>query len=202
MNMEKTFKEAFMHRRSYYSITNQSPIDNSVIQDILETAIAHTPSPFNSQSARVVLLLGEHHKRLWSIVKRTLQKRLSTEAFRQTEEKIENCFASGYGTVLFFEDQSVVKGLQTKFPPYSERFPEWSLQSSGMLQLAVWAMLEDVGFGASLQHYNPIIDKEVHETFNLDWNWTLIAQMPFGVPLQKPDPKSFLPMADRLKVFK
>ena len=66
------------------------------------------------------------------------------EAFAKTEEKIDNSFACGYGTVLFFEDQKVVKGLQEAFPSYQENFPGWSLQTSAMHQLAVWVMLEDV----------------------------------------------------------
>jgi len=52
------------------------------------------------------------------------------EAFAKTEEKIDNSFACGYGTVLFFEDQKVVKGLQEAFPSYQENFPGWSLQTS------------------------------------------------------------------------
>ena len=45
-------------------------------------------------------------------------------AFAKTEEKIDNSFACGYGTVLFFEDQTVVKGLQEAFPSYQENFPD------------------------------------------------------------------------------
>ena len=51
-----------------------------------------------------------------------------------------------------------------------------------MHQLAVWTMLEDAGFGASLQHYNPLIDKEVRERWDLPAAWRLFAQMPFGMP--------------------
>ena len=46
-----------------------------------------------------------------------------------------------------------------------------------MHQLAVWTMLEDEGMGASLQHYNPLIDDEVRKVWNLSDDWKLIAQM-------------------------
>ena len=165
--MERTFSEALKNRRSYYSITGQSPVTDQEIECIVNLAVRHVPSAFNSQSTRVVLLLGKAHKKLWNIVKDALRKIVPEAAFAKTEEKIDNSFACGYGTVLFFEDQTVVKGLQEAFPSYQENFPGWSLQTSAMHQLAVWVMLEDVGFGASLQHYNPLIDDEVRRAWNL-----------------------------------
>ena len=165
--MERSFSEALKHRRTYYSITNQSPIPDQEIECIVNMTVRHVPSAFNSQSTRVVLLLGESHKKLWQIVKDALKKIVPAEAFVKTEEKIDNSFACGYGTVLFFEDQKVVKGLQEAFPSYQDNFPGWSLQTSAMHQLAIWVMLEDVGFGASLQHYNPLIDDEVRRAWNL-----------------------------------
>ena len=71
-----------------------------------------------------------------------------------------------------------------------------------MHQLAVWAMLEDAGFGASLQHYNPLVDKAVMAEWKLPENWELVAQMPFGVPLQEPGQKEFNPIEERVRVFK
>ena len=47
-------------------------------------------------------------------------------------------------------------------------------------------MLEDAGMGASLQHYNPLIDDEVRKAWNLPGDWKLVAQMPFGVPVAQP----------------
>ena len=65
-------------------------------------------------------------------MKDALKKIVPAEAFVKTEEKIDHSFACGYGTVLFFEDQKVVKGLQEAFPAYQENFPGWSLQTSAM----------------------------------------------------------------------
>lgn len=200
--MERPFSEALKYRRTYYSITNQSPVSDEEIEHIVDFAVTHVPSAFNSQSTRVVVLLGESHKKLWKIVKEALKKIVPKEAFGQTEEKIDHSFACGYGTILFFEDQWVVKGLQEAFPLYQENFPGWSLQTSGMHQLAVWVMLEEAGLGASLQHYNPLIDDEVHREWQLPEHWHLISEMPFGAPAHQPGEKEYQPLEDRVKVFK
>lgn len=199
--MEKTLKTSIENRRSYYAITNQSPISDAEIENIINFAVKHVPSAFNSQSTRVVLLLGEHHKKLWSIVSEVLRKKMSTSSFSETEQKI-NSFAAGYGSVLFFEDYSVVESLQKVFPSYADNFPIWSHHTSAMHQLTIWTMLEDAGFGASLQHYNPIIDAEVRQQWNLPESWKLIAQMPFGKTTAEPGEKTFQPLEGRIKVFK
>ena len=96
--MERTFREALRHRRSYYALAPESPIDDARIEEIVRFAIKHVPSAFNSQSTRAVLLLHEHHDELWKIVKRTLRAIVPEGAFARTEEKIEHSFAAGYGT--------------------------------------------------------------------------------------------------------
>ena len=84
-----------------------------------------------------------------------MRKRVPAEVFGKTEEKIDGCFACGYGTILYFEDMAIVRSLQESFPTYKDNFPIWAEQTDAMHQLAVWTMLEDAGMGASLQHYNP-----------------------------------------------
>ena len=54
--MERSFSEALKQRRTYYSITNQSPISDQEIECIVNMTVRHVPSAFNSQSTRVVLL--------------------------------------------------------------------------------------------------------------------------------------------------
>ena len=68
----KSLKEALAHRRSYYAISNESPISEGELKELIEFTIKTTPSAFNSQSTRIVLLLGNQHKKLWEIVKDTL----------------------------------------------------------------------------------------------------------------------------------
>ena len=136
------------------------------------------------------------------IEKDTLRKIVPAEAYKATEAKIDNSFEAGYGTVLFFEDTAVVEGLQKQFPSYKDNFPVWSQQTSAMHQLAIWTMLEDAGFGASLQHYNPLIDEAVAKPWYINPNWKLIAEMPFGTSTQEPGEKQFAPLEERILVFK
>ncbi|MDR5659670.1 nitroreductase family protein [Serpentinicella sp. ANB-PHB4] len=199
--MSKDFHTAVKERRSIYGISKESPISDEKIQEIIDFSVLYTPTAFNSQSGRVVLLLGKHHDKLWDFTKEALRKIVDAESFPQTEEKI-NSFQSGYGTVLFFEDQNVVKGLQEKFPSYKENFPLWSEQASGILQYIVWTSLELEGLGATLQHYNGLIDDDVQKEWKTPENWKLIAQMPFGKPTGPAGEKDFQPLDERIKVYK
>lgn len=198
--MSKDFYSAIQDRRTIYGIGNQPAISDERILEVIEQAVKDAPSAFNSQSGRVVLLLGDQHHKLWDITKETLRKIVPAENFSQTEEKI-NSFRSGYGSVLFFEDQSVIEDLQAKFSLYKDNFPVWSQHSSGMLQYIIWTSLEIEGLGASLQHYNPLIDDEVKKQWNIPEKWKLIAQLPFGNPTAPAGEKQFMPLEDRIKVF-
>ncbi|EMA6344077.1 nitroreductase family protein [Bacillus cytotoxicus] len=199
--MAKDFYTAIEDRRSVYAISKEQVVSDEKIQEVIQHAVKHTPSAFNSQSARVVVLLGEQHDKLWDLTKETLRKIVPENNFGATEEKM-NAFKSGYGTVLFFEDSKVVEGLQEQFALYKDNFPKWSEQSSGMLQFAIWTALEIEGFGATLQHYNPLIDDEVKKEWNVPGSWKLIAQMPFGKPVAPAGEKEFQPLENRVKFYK
>jgi Predicted oxidoreductase related to nitroreductase len=199
--MSKDFFSAVADRRTFYNISKEAVVSDDKIKEIIEKAVKHTPSAFNSQSARVVLLLEKQHDKLWDITTEALRKIVPSDNFSSTEEKI-NSFKNGYGTVLFFEDVSVVESLQSQFPLYKDNFPIWSQQASGMHQFVVWTGLEIEGFGVSLQHYNEVIEVDVKKEWNIPSNWKLIAQMPFGKPTKEPDEKQFNPLEDRIKVFK
>jgi hypothetical protein len=198
--MKRDFTQAVEHRRTYYGIEKSSPVSREEIIKIVEHSVKYVPSSFNSQSARTVVLFGDQHDRLWEIVRETLRPLVPADSFGQTSAKIDS-FKNGYGTVLFFEDQAVVEGLQAQFSLYKDNFPVWSLQSSGMLQYVIWTSLEDAGLGASLQHYNPLIDDQVHAEWKLPASWKLLAQMPFGKPTADPGDKEFAPLEDRVKIF-
>jgi predicted oxidoreductase (fatty acid repression mutant protein) len=200
--MQNSLWDAVRARRSYYAISKEQVATDERIEALVGEAVQHVPSAFNSQSSRVVILLGEQHDRLWDLTKDELRKIVAPESFKATEGKIDGAFRSGYGTILYFEDTSVIEGMQLMFPAYHDNFPVWSNQSSGMLQYAIWTALESEGFGATLQHYNPVIDGAVHAAWDIPASWQLIAQMPFGKPVSQPAEKEFQPLAARLRLFK
>ena len=199
--MTKTFKEAIKNRRTFYQIDNKSTLSEKELLDLIRFAVEHVPSAFNSQTTRVVLLTGEAHPKFGNIVKNTLRKQIPAEAFVKTEQKIDGSFACGYGTILYFEDMSIVHALQEQFSTYKDNFPVWAEQTDAMHQFAIWTMLEDAGMGASLQHYNPLIDDVVRAAWSLPLHWKLIAQMPFGVPVAQPGPKEVMPLDERVFAF-
>jgi Predicted oxidoreductase related to nitroreductase len=198
--MTKDFLTAVAERRTYYGISKETEISDSRIKELIDHAVKYTPSAFNSQSTRVILLLGSHHDHLWEMAKEALRKLVPVDQFGSTEGKI-NAFKNGYGTILFFEDMSVVEGLQKQFALYKDNFPIWSQQSNGMHQYVIWTALEEEGLGVSLQHYNEVIEADVKKEWKIPDNWKLIAQMPFGKPTAAPDAKECLPIEERVKVF-
>ncbi|MWC27940.1 nitroreductase family protein [Paenibacillus sp. MMS18-CY102] len=200
--MANTFLSAVKKRRSYYGISKEQVISEQQIQEIVEEAVKYSPSSFNSQSARVVLLFNEQSDKFWDLTTEVLRGIVGDgDQFESTAQKMAS-FRNGSGTVLFFEDSAVVEGLQKQFPSYADNFPIWSGHSSGMLQFVVWTALEQEGLGASLQHYNPIVDADVKKEWNVPDNWKLVAQMPFGKPAAEPGEKQFQPIEERVKVFK
>ena len=198
--MSKDFYSVLKERRSFYDISPESKVSDERIAEIIKEAVLCSPSAFNSQSAKVILLLNEQHKKLWSLTKEALKEVVSSENWQQTEDKIAS-FANGYGTVLYFDDAAIVEGLQQKFQLYSDKFPIWAQQSNGILQYMIWASLQAEGFGASLQHYNPLVDHAVKSAWNVPDSWALTAQMPFGVPIKYPDKKSKLPIEERFAMY-
>ena len=189
------------NRRSIYALGNDLPISEEAVTDLIKAAVKASPSSFNSQTSRVVILMDDAHAKLWDIVENTLKPLTPAEAFPNTQAKLAS-FAAGKGTILFFEDTNVVKALQEQFSLYAENFPIWSDQSTGIAQHAVWVALSEANIGASLQHYNPIIDEEVATTWNIPTNWKLTGQMPFGSIKAPAGEKDFMDDAERFMVIK
>jgi hypothetical protein len=60
--------------------------------------------------------------RVWDIAKKQIKAIVPEDAWPASETRL-NGFQGAYGTVLLYEDQSVVKGLQENIPLYAEHFP-------------------------------------------------------------------------------
>ena len=197
----KTLQQLAEKRRSIYALSNQLPVSNDEIVKLVEHAVLHTPSAFNSQSTRIVLLFGEDHKKLWDITEETLKVIVGDdEKFQGTKDKIAG-FRAGAGTVLFFEDKGVVRNMQEAAPLYADKFPIWAHQTSAMHQYMIWTALASIDVGANLQHYNPVIDQRVADAWDIADDWELNAQMVFGAIEQPAGDKAFQPLDKRMKVF-
>ncbi len=203
--MGKLMKNSFLlnleRRRTIYCLGDSVTQPKKHISDLVNKAVKLSPSAFNSQSTRVVILFGNHHCKLWALVKHELSKLLTFDALDTSLSKIDACCSSGFGTVLFFEDTSVIKKLEQIYPLYAENFKNWSEQANGMAQLSVWTALAAENIGASIQHYNPIIDEGVSQEWRIPSNWKLIAQLPFGTIEKDPEDKTFITDEERCIIF-
>lgn len=198
--MSTSFLKTLERRRTQYALGKDLPLAKDEVSALIQQAIKLSPSSFNSQSSRAVILHGEQSVAFWDIVKDELRKIVPADAFDGTAAKLDS-FAAGAGTVLFYEDQDVVTGLQQQFPLYADNFPIWSEHSSGIAQFAVWTALAEAGIGASLQHYNPLPDAAVAEKWNLPASWKLRAQLPFGSHGAGFADKTFIDDALRFRQF-
>ena len=186
-------------RRTIYALNKNLPLPAAEVAKIIEHAVLHTPSSFNSQSTRVVVLFGAEHEKLWQITEDALRAIVPADKFEPTAQKLA-MFKAAAGPVLFFEDQEVVQGLQAQFPAYADNFPVWAEHTDAMHQYAVWTTLAEAGIGANLQHYNPLIDNAVAEAWDIPASWRLRAEMVFGGIAAPAGEKAFAPLEGRFKV--
>lgn len=195
-----TFTDTLKNRRSIYHLGRNVSLSNEELTALIKEAIKESPTTFNAQSTRAVILFGDAHEKLWEITEEALRPLTPAEAFPNTQNKLAS-FKNGYGTVLFFKDTDVVKGLQEQFELYADNFPDWSEQSNGIATANTWVALVDKGLGANLQHYNPVIDEAVAKEWNIPSNWKLRSQLVFGSPETPAGEKEYMNDADRFRVF-
>ena len=199
--MSNQFIDLITKRRTIYAIGKKVEHSPEFLTDLIQTAIKQSPSSFNSQSSRAVILFNTEHEKFWTFVAEKLKSYAKDEeSAAKTTAKMAS-FAAGVGTVLFFEDLDVIQNLQEQFPSYAENFPVWAEHSTAIAQFATWTTLHTLGLGASLQHYNPIVDAEVAQMFDIPENWKLRAQLVFGSIESLAGEKTFIENSERFKSF-
>ncbi|MBQ9271364.1 MAG: nitroreductase family protein [Alphaproteobacteria bacterium] len=194
-------QDSLSRRRSIYQLNDHLPVSEICFVETIEACVKHCPTPFNAQSARVAILFGKAHKLLWQNIWDSLQTVVSAKQSNSAKKKIDS-FANSAGTILFFEENKTLMSLKKQFPQYAKNMRLWMQQANGMLQYMIWQTLSENEIGASLQHYNELIDKTVNKIYDLPKTWELVAQMPFGAIESEPMPKTFLPMEERVRVIK
>lgn len=195
------YTDQLKKRRTIYTLGNTISLSEAELEDLVKEAVKESPSSFNSQTSRVVILFDDASKKLWDITKEALRPLTPAENFPNTEAKLDS-FAAGKGTILFYEDHDIVKNLQEQFELYADNFPIWSEHSTGIAQHSVWVALAQENIGASLQHYNPVIDDAVAKEWDIPAAWVLRAQMPFGSIEAPAGEKEYMNDADRFRTFK
>lgn len=92
------FFDAVKARRTMYQLSNESTIPDSRIKEIVNDAMLHTPSSFNSQTTRMVVLLKEHHVKMWDATTEVYKQQLPEDKFKPAKERFDG-FRAAYGTV-------------------------------------------------------------------------------------------------------
>ena len=188
-------------RRSIYALGKNVSFTNEEISALVKDTIKNLPTAFNNQTTRAIITFGESHDKVWDIVLARLRKEVKDDdAFAKTTAKI-NSFKAGYGTILYFTDTDVVDAYKKQAPLYADNFYDWSEQGMGIANFAVWTALAENELGASLQHYNPLIDDQIREAFNVPANWRLRAEMPFGSVEAQAGDKDYMDDDQRFKTF-
>jgi predicted oxidoreductase (fatty acid repression mutant protein) len=145
--LASTISEGFRARRSIRALTNETKISDARIEELVSDVTLHTPSPFNVQSGRLVVLLKEEHQRLWDIAYEAASASVPQGVFEKMYKPRIAAFRAGYGTVsssffvlefktetwanlltihkvLFYEDPVPFKALEEKWPMLTQKFPE------------------------------------------------------------------------------
>ncbi len=199
--MQNTVLELFALRHSFYDISNKLPIkDNDVVQ-IITKALELYPSPFNSQSSRLMVLFNREHSHFWALVQQALLATAPKDKEEAIVKRIQS-FADGYGTILYFIDKSIISKQEKQMPLYADDFMNWAYQSCAILQFMIWSALAEQNVGASLQHYNPLINNAIKKEYNLPDNLELVAQMPFGGINNIPKPHIVENIGDKIIIKK
>lgn len=199
--LTKEFLQVIQHRRTVYDLSKKEIMNQQELVQYIRELVRDAPSSFNVQSSRVVVLVGDQHDKYWKeIVPQAVSEMLGDKVLEGMREKLNN-FARAYGTVLFFEDERLIKGQQESFPGYAASFPTWSLHSSGMAQLYVWTGLEAAGYGANLQHYGNLTGEKIRKEYNLPNTYQIQSELVFGHP-DKPAPeKTYIPDHERVIAY-
>ncbi|QBO37185.1 nitroreductase family protein [Periweissella cryptocerci] len=199
--MKDTFLNIEKNRRTIYALGKNVELSNDEIENLVKDAIKEAPTAFNNQSTRAIVLFGAKHDEFWDIVVNRLHDEVpNEEVYAKTVSKIDS-FKAAFGTVLFFTDTDIVKSFEENVPLYADNFYDWSEQGIGIANYAFWLALTDNNLGASLQHYNPIVDELVADAFDVPANWRLRSQMPFGSIEAAAGDKDYIQDDERFRVL-
>ncbi|MDI6666902.1 nitroreductase family protein [Leuconostoc falkenbergense] len=197
-----SFTELQQQRRTIYGLGRNVQQTPEELFDLVKSAVRQAPTAFNNQTVRSIVLTGDAHEKLWDIVAKRLKQEVPDgSAYQATLAKINASFKAGFGTALFFTDTSIVKSFEENIPLYAENFQDWSEQGHGIAEYATWLALTEAGLGASLQHYNPLIDDEVAKAFDVPSTWHLRAQLVFGSIEAPAANKDFVEDNERFKHY-
>ena len=94
-----TISDAIKGRGSLHLLSDDVEISDALVQDIVSDAILHSPTPFNCQSGRAVVLLKEEHKKFWDLAHDVAKASVAPPIFEKVFGPRIQMFRAAYGSV-------------------------------------------------------------------------------------------------------
>ncbi len=69
-----SFTDLQTKRRSIYALGRQVTQTPEALYDLVKSAVKQSPTSFNNQSVRAVVLMGDAHEKLWDMTAQRLQQ--------------------------------------------------------------------------------------------------------------------------------
>lgn len=99
MTLAAAITDGFRARRSIYSLTNESTVSDERLEELITEVIKHTPSSFNSQTTRIVVLLKDENQKLWENALEVASSQIPQELFEKMFKSRIIASRAAYGTV-------------------------------------------------------------------------------------------------------
>lgn len=193
MSAATPYLKAIASRRTVYALKPELPSSVTLqdVQSTVQAIIKDTPTSFNSQVNRAIILIGAEHKRVWDETVNSIQG-------DSGKKKPASARDEAFGTVVFFTDDRTTEELQSKFPAWAPIFPQFADHSSGAAQVHTWTAFKELGIGGHLQHFNGYVKAALPKSIPLEWQ--VHSQLVFGLPaVAESSPKSYID--NPVKVF-
>lgn len=196
------FLEIANKRRTQYMIGGEANHSIEEIAAELAKVVTASPSAFNSQTTRLVIVSEAANQKVWEIIDRT-QKEILDEGMYNYFKGVFDTAKNAVGTVLFFEDRQTLEEKVTTTPERRELYKE---QNAAIAEYAAWLHLAELGYGANLQHFNigfqQGFDRSIKEALDLPDHWELNAQMPFGPVIEPAQDLEKLSHEEQVRIIK
>lgn len=168
-------------RRSIRNLRHDD-VSDATIRHIVEAA-RWSPSSFNSQPVRLVVLKARHGE-FWDFAEEQLRAKLTGDQLTRALSRLPG-YRAGVFTLLFFEDSTVAAN-----PPAGANPTVWqsfAVQAIGIAQVNVWNAVAAAGLATSDQHINYQIGDEALRSFlDLPETWVSYCVFPVGYPNETP----------------
>ena len=168
-------------RRSVRALQD-GPLPDGMLE-ALGSAIDSTPAAFGMSPWQVVLL-HERRGMFWDVVERSFREHLTGEQLDRYLTRLDG-FRPAVVVAMVYEDLSVRERLVSERGLSSETGFDFALQGLGMVQLGMWLAATGFGLGASLQHWDWMVEAALAEFAGLPQAcFRLVSVMPFGHPAE------------------